>query len=168
MSLSKPLIAAVEGFAVTGGLELALLADMPAASESAVFGVYCRRWGVPLIDGGAVRLPRIVGQGRAMDMILTGRAVNAHEALSWGLANRVIPEGLALSGAQQLAADLARFPSTCMRVDRASAYAGWPMELGAALRSEGERGRLALLAGSRDGATRFAEGKGRGGDLGEF
>jgi enoyl-CoA hydratase len=168
VSLSKPLTAAVEGFAVAGGLELALLADMRVASESAVFGVYCRRWGVPLIDGGTVRLPRIIGHGRAMDMILTGRAVDAHEALNWGLANRVVPEGLALATAQQLAADIARFPNTCMRVDRASAYAGWSMELDAALRAEAERGRIALRAGSQDGAKRFAEGKGRGGDFGEI
>ena len=168
LTLSKPLIAAVEGFAVAGGLELALLADMRVASEGATFGVYCRRWGVPLIDGGTVRLPRIVGQGRAMDMILTGRAVDAREALDWGLVNRVTPEGEALAVAQKLAADIARFPNTCMRVDRASAYAGWSMELDAALRAEATRGRLALLAGSQDGAKRFTEGKGRGGEFGEI
>ncbi len=165
VSLSKPLIAAIEGFAVAGGLELALLADMRVASKSAVFGVYCRRWGVPLIDGGTVRLPRIVGQGRAMDMILTGRAVDADEALAWGLANRVVPAGEALAQAQKLAADIARFPNTCMRVDRASAYAGWSMDMDAALRAEGDRGRIALIAGSQDGAKRFAEGRGRGGDF---
>jgi len=168
ISLSKPLIAAVEGFAVAGGLELALLADMRVASESAVFGVYCRRWGVPLIDGGTVRLPRIVGTGRAMDMILTGRAVDAQEAFAWGLANRVVPEGLALAVAQQLAADIARFPNTCMRVDRASAYAGWSLDMDAALKAEAQRGRLALRAGAEAGARRFAEGKGRGGDFGEI
>lgn len=168
VTLSKPLIAAVEGFAVAGGLELALLADMRVAAETATFGVYCRRWGVPLIDGGTVRLPRIIGQGRAMDMILTGRAVEARESLDWGLVNRVTPEGQALGAAQKLAADIARFPNICMRVDRASAYAGWSMELDAALRAEGQRGRLALIAGSQDGAQRFAEGKGRGGDFGEI
>jgi enoyl-CoA hydratase len=165
VSLSKPLIAAVEGFAVAGGLELALLADMRVASKTAVFGVYCRRWGVPLIDGGTVRLPRIVGTGRAMDMILTGRAVDAEEALQWGLVNRIAPAGLALASAQKLAADIARFPNTCMRVDRASAYAGWSMDMDTALRAEGERGRIALIAGSQAGAQRFAEGKGRGGDF---
>jgi enoyl-CoA hydratase len=165
VSLSKQLIAAVEGFAVAGGLELALLADMRVASATAVFGVYCRRWGVPLIDGGTVRLPRIVGQGRAMDMILTGRAVDADEALSWGLANRVVPAGEALDAAQKLAADIARFPNVCMRVDRASAYAGWSMDMDASLRAEAERGRFALIAGSQAGAQRFAEGRGRNGDF---
>ncbi len=165
VSLTKPLIAAVEGFAVAGGLELALLADMRVASKSAVFGVFCRRWGVPLIDGGTVRLPRIVGQGRALDMILTGRAVDAEEALAWGLANRVVPEGQALAAAQRLAADIARFPQVCMRGDRASAFAGWSMDLDAALRAEGLRGRKALVAESQAGARRFAAGKGRGGDF---
>ena len=165
ISLSKPLIAAVEGYAVAGGLELALLADMRVASASAVFGVFCRRWGVPLIDGGTVRLPRVVGQGRALDMILTGRAVDAEEALSWGLANRVVPEGQALAAAQALAADIARFPQVCMRGDRASAVAGWSLELDAALRAEGARGSAALAAESRAGAQRFAAGKGRGGDF---
>jgi enoyl-CoA hydratase len=165
LSLSKPLIAAIEGYAVAGGLELALLADMRVASASAVFGVFCRRWGVPLIDGGTVRLPRIVGQGRAMDMILTGRPVNAEEAYAWGLANRVTPEGEALAAAQALAADIARFPQVCMRGDRASAYAGWSMELDGALRAEGQRGRAALSAESQAGAARFASGKGRGGDF---
>src|SRR5690606_5164512 len=125
MSLSKPLIAAIEGHAVAGGLELALMADMRVASEAAVFGVYCRRWGVPLIDGGTVRLPRIIGQGRAMDMILTGRAVDAQEALQWGLANRVVKAGEARAAAVSLAKEIARFPQACMRADRASAYAGW-------------------------------------------
>ena len=165
LSLSKPLIAAVEGYAVAGGLELALLADMRVASASAVFGVFCRRWGVPLIDGGTVRLPRIIGQGRALDMILTGRAVDAEEALGWGLANRVVAEGEALAAAQALAAEIARFPQVCMRGDRASAYASWSMELDAALRAEGARGRKALVAESRAGAQRFAAGKGRGGDF---
>jgi enoyl-CoA hydratase len=165
VSLSKPLIAAVEGFAVAGGLELALLADMRVASETAVFGVYCRRWGVPLIDGGTVRLPRIIGQGRALEMILTGRPVDAHEALSWGLANRVVAPGAALAAAQTLAAEIARFPQVCMRGDRASAFAGWSMDLDAALRAEGVRGRKALTAESQAGALRFAAGKGRGGDF---
>ena len=165
LTLSKPLIAAIEGYAVAGGLELALLADLRVASTSAVFGVFCRRWGVPLIDGGTVRLPRIVGQGRALDMILTGRPVDADEALQWGLANRVVPEGHALATAQALAAEIARFPQVCMRGDRASAFAGWSMDLDAALRAEGGRGGRALAAESRAGAQRFAAGKGRGGDF---
>ncbi len=165
VSLSKPLIAAVEGHAVAGGLELALLADLRVASATAVFGVYCRRWGVPLIDGGTVRLPRIVGQGRALDMILTGRAVDAEEALAWGLANRVVPAGAALKTAQALAADIARFPQVCLRGDRASAFAGWSMDLDAALRAEGVRGGAALAAEAQAGAQRFAAGKGRGGDF---
>lgn len=164
VSLSKPLIAAVEGYAVAGGLELALLADMRIAARSATFGVYCRRWGVPLIDGGTVRLPRIVGQGRALDMILTGRAVGADEALAWGLANRIAPDGGALATAQALAADIARFPQTCMKVDRASAFAGWSMDVDAALRAEGARG-LRALREAQTGAQRFAAGKGRGGDF---
>lgn len=168
VTLSKPLIAAIEGPAVAGGLELALLADMRVASATAVFGVYCRRWGVPLIDGGTVRLPRVIGHGRAMDMILTGRPVHADEALSWGLANRLTGAGEALAEAQQLAAEIARFPNACMRVDRASAYAGWSMELDAALRAEAARGRIALAAGSQEGAQRFAGGKGRGGDFGDI
>lgn len=168
LSLSKPLIAAVEGFAVAGGLELALLADLRVASTTAVFGVYCRRWGVPLIDGGTVRLPRIVGQGRAMDMILTGRSVDAAEALSWGLANRVVASGEALAAAQALAAEIARFPETCMRIDRASAYAGWSRDLDEALRSEARRGLDAVRADSQAGAARFAAGKGRSGDFSEI
>ena len=121
MLLSKPVIAAVEGYAVAGGLELALWCDLRVASASAVFGVFCRRWGVPLIDGGTVRLPRIVGQGRALDMILTGRPVDAAEALAIGLANRVVAEGQALAAAQALAAEIAHFPALCMRTDRVSA-----------------------------------------------
>jgi enoyl-CoA hydratase len=120
---------------------------------------------VPLIDGGTVRLPRIIGQGRALEMILTGRPVDAHEALSWGLANRVVAPGAALAAAQTLAAEIARFPQVCMRGDRASAFAGWSMDLDAALRAEGVRGRKALTAESQAGALRFAAGKGRGGDF---
>jgi enoyl-CoA hydratase len=164
-SLSKPLIAAVEGYAVAGGLELALLADMRVASATAVFGVFCRRWGVPLIDGGTVRLPRIIGQGRAMDMILTGRGVGAEEAHQWGLANRLTPAGGALAAAKALGHEIARFPQLCMRLDRASAYAGWSRNLNDALVREGERGVKAVLAEGRAGAARFAAGKGRGGDF---
>jgi enoyl-CoA hydratase len=164
-TLSKPWIAAVEGYAVAGGLELALLADLRVASASAVFGVYCRRWGVPLVDGGTLRLPRIVGQGRALDMILTGRAVAADEAYAWGLANRLTREGEARAQAVQLAKEIARFPQRCLRADRASAYAGWSAELEAALRAEARRGAPAFEHEGRAGAARFASGKGRGGDF---
>jgi enoyl-CoA hydratase/carnithine racemase len=122
MQLTKPVIAAVAGHAVAGGLELALWCDLRVAEASAVFGVFCRRWGVPLIDGGTVRLPRIVGQGNALDMILTGRPVGAEEALRMGLANRVVPDGQARAAAEALAAEIARFPQACMRADRRSAY----------------------------------------------
>jgi enoyl-CoA hydratase len=168
LTLSKPLIAAVEGYAVAGGLELALLADMRVASATAVFGVYCRRWGVPLIDGGTLRLPRIVGQGRAMDMILTGRGVDAEEALAWGLANRLTRAGDARSEAVSLAQQIARFPQGCLRADRASAYAGWSRDIDDALRAEARRGAPVVAAESRAGAARFAAGKGRGGDFGEI
>jgi len=167
ISLSKPVIAAVEGHAVAGGLELSLLADMRIASETAVFGVFCRRWGVPLIDGGTMRLPRIIGQGRAMDMILTGRPVDAQEAFAWGLANRIVPAGQARAAAIALAKDISRFPQLCLRADRASAYAGWSRELDDALRAEARRGAPVVAAESRAGAARFAAGKGRGGDFSE-
>jgi enoyl-CoA hydratase len=168
VSLSKPLIAAVEGHAVAGGLELALLADMRVASETAVFGVFCRRWGVPLIDGGTMRLPRIVGQGRAMDMILTGRAVDAQEAYAWGLANRLTKKGEALAQAIALAKEIARFPQLCLRADRASAYAGWSRELDAALRMEAKRGTPVVAIEAQAGAARFAAGKGRGGNFSDI
>jgi enoyl-CoA hydratase len=166
MLLSKPVIAAVEGYAVAGGLELALWCDMRVASESAVFGVFCRRWGVPLIDGGTVRLPRIVGQGRALDMILTGRPVEAAEALAIGLANRVVPEGGALAAARALAAEIARFPALCMRTDRMSAYRQWDFDLAEALRFEGREGGKPLRAEAGAGADLFAKGAGRGGSFG--
>ena len=166
--LSKPVIAAVEGYAVAGGMELALWCDMRIASETATFGIFCRRWGVPLIDGGTVRLPRIVGQGRALDLILTGRPVGAPEALAIGLANRVVPEGRARAEAEDLAAAIARFPALCMRTDRASAYAGWDSGLAEALRAEAIAGAAPLAEGARDGAARFSGGLGRGGDFGEI
>ena len=162
--LDKPLIAAIEGHAVAGGLELALMADMRVASQGAIFGVYCRRWGVPLIDGGTVRLPRIIGHGRAMDMILTGRAVGAEEALAWGLANRLAPIGGALDAAIALAADIARFPQLCLSLDRRSAYEGWSRDLHDALVEEGRTGRGALRDAT-EGAARFRDGAGRGGDF---
>jgi enoyl-CoA hydratase len=168
VSLSKPLIAAIEGYAVAGGLELALMADMRVASETAIFGVYCRRWGVPLIDGGTLRLPRIIGQGRAMDMILTGRAVDANEAYQWGLANRLVKAGEARAAAVALAEEIARFPQACMRADRASAFAGWSLDLDEGLKAEARRGAPIVALEGRSGAARFAEGKGRGGDFGSI
>jgi enoyl-CoA hydratase len=168
MVLSKPVIAAIEGHAVAGGLELALWCDLRVASETAIFGVFCRRWGVPLVDGGTVRLPRVVGMGRALDMILTGRAVAAREALEWGLANRLVPAAHARSEAVKLAREIARFPELCMRTDRASAYRQWDLELAAALRMEGREGLAPLLEGASEGAARFAGGKGRSGDFGEI
>lgn len=163
MLLSKPVIAAVEGFAVAGGLELALWCDMRIASETAVFGVFCRRWGVPLIDGGTVRLPRIVGQGRALDMILTGRPVEAIEALDIGLANRVTPAGSALAEAVALARSLAKLPQVCLRGDRLSTYQQWDYELVDALKNEGRLGLAALEHEASLGAGKFVEGAGRGG-----
>ncbi|NND67423.1 MAG: crotonase/enoyl-CoA hydratase family protein [Halioglobus sp.] len=166
MLLSKPVIAAVAGHAVAGGLELALWCDLRVAEESAVFGVFCRRWGVPLIDGGTIRLPRLIGHSRALDLILTGRPVGAAEALQMGLANRVVPDGEALPAALELADQLGRFPQNCLRSDRRSAYEQWSMSLPEALANEYERG-LEVIA-SREtvtGATAFASGKGRHGDF---
>jgi enoyl-CoA hydratase len=166
--LSKPVIAAVEGYSVAGGMELALWCDLRIVSETATFGIFCRRWGVPLIDGGTVRLPRIVGQGRALDLILTGRPVGAQEALAIGLANRVVPEGQAREEAERLAAEIARFPALCMRTDRMSAYRGWDFDLEEALHAEARAGEAPVLEGARDGAARFAGGRGRGGDFEEI
>jgi enoyl-CoA hydratase len=166
--LSKPVIAAVEGYAVAGGLELALWCDLRVASATAKFGVFCRRWGVPLIDGGTVRLPRLIGHSRALDMILTGREVGAEEAHAWGLANRLVPEGQALAEAKALAEQLARFPQICMRGDRRSSYEQWSLDVAAALANEGRRGAPALTAEARSGAARFAGGKGRGGSFSDL
>jgi enoyl-CoA hydratase len=168
MLLEKPVIAAVEGHAVAGGLELALWCDMRVAAESAVFGVYCRRWGVPLIDGGTVRLPRIVGQGRAMDMILTGRPVTADEALRIGLADRISPDGGALAAAIDLAKQIAAFPQTCMNSDRLSAYRQWDFDIEGALAHEALAGVAPLREGAAAGARRFTEGAGRGGSFAAF
>jgi enoyl-CoA hydratase len=165
MALCKPLIAAVNGYAVAGGLELALLADLRVADEDATFGVFCRRWGVPLIDGGTVRLPRIVGMGRALDLILTGRPVGAAEALGMGLVNRVTPPGGALAAAQALARQLAAFPQQCMLADRRSAYEQWDMPLAEALRREGAQGVPMVFAEGEAGAARFAGGAGRHGEF---
>ncbi|WP_307649804.1 crotonase/enoyl-CoA hydratase family protein [Variovorax boronicumulans] len=163
MALSKPLIAAVNGYAVAGGLELALLADLRVADDDAVFGVFCRRWGVPLIDGGTVRLPRLVGMGRALDMILTGRPVSATEALAMGLVNRVTPPGGALAAARELALQIAAFPQQCMLADRRSAYEQWDLPLAEALRREGAQGVPIVFAEGEAGAARFAGGAGRHG-----
>ena len=163
MALSKPLIAAVNGYAVAGGLELALLADLRVADDDAVFGVFCRRWGVPLIDGGTVRLPRIVGMGRALDMILTGRPVSATEALAMGLVNRVTTPGGALAAARELALQIAAFPQQCMLTDRRSAYEQWDLPLAEALRREGAQGVPIVFAEGEAGAARFAGGAGRHG-----
>jgi enoyl-CoA hydratase len=165
MALSKPLIAAVSGYAVAGGLELSLLADLRVVEEDAIFGVFCRRWGVPLIDGGTVRLPRIIGHGRALDLILTGRPVRADEALQMGLANRVVPVGESLTVAHRLAEEIAEFPQKCMRADRASAIAQWDLALPEALRAEGAGGVDALLAEGVEGAARFSSGAGRHGQF---
>jgi enoyl-CoA hydratase len=166
MALGKPLIAAIEGYAVAGGLELALLADLRVASADAVLGVFCRRWGVPLIDGGTVRLPRIVGMGRALDMILTGRPVDAQEALSMGLVNRVVEPGGSLAEARAIARAIAAFPQQCMLADRASAYAQWDLPLAEALRQEGRKGAPMVAAEGAAGARRFAAGAGRHGRFG--
>ena len=163
MALSKPLIAAVAGHAVAGGLELALLADLRVVEQSAVFGVFCRRWGVPLIDGGTVRLPRVVGMGRALDMILTGRPVYAKEAETMGLANRVVADGTARAEAEELARQIAAFPQLCMLADRASAYRQATLPLAEALREEGRHGGAIVAAEGVLGARRFVEGAGRGG-----
>ena len=169
MSLSKPVIAAVEGHAVAGGLELALWADLRVAANDAVFGVYCRRWGVPLVDGGTIRLPRLIGQSHANDMILTGRGVSGQEAFNMGLANRLCSPGMALSEAQDLAQQLAEFPQLCLRSDRRSSYEQWGMSFEDALRNETVLGRETIESGeTREGATRFAQGAGRHGDFSDI
>jgi enoyl-CoA hydratase len=166
--LSKPVIAAVEGYCVAGGLELALWCDLRVASTTAVFGVFCRRFGVPLIDGGTVRLPRLIGHSRALDLILTGRPVAADEALSLGLANRVVPAGQALAAAQELAAQIAAHPQQCMRNDRASLYAQHDLPLRDALAQEFALGMQTIASGETvSGAARFAAGAGRHGRFGE-
>jgi enoyl-CoA hydratase len=167
MAFAKPVIAAVEGYAVAGGLELALMCDLRVAARSAIFGVFCRRWGVPLIDGGTVRLPRIVGMGRALDMILSGRPVGADEALLMGLATQVVDDGQALAAAQALARLIAAFPQRCMLADRASAYAQWDLPLAEALQREGAGGFPVIEAESVAGAARFAAGAGRHGRFGD-
>lgn len=169
MELGKPVIAAISGHAVAGGLELALWCDLRVVERSAILGVYCRRWGVPLIDGGTVRLPRLIGHSRAMDLILTGRAVGAEEALQMGLANRVVADGEVLTEAVALADVLCRFPQGCLRSDRLSACEQWGMPLDQALANEFRRGMEVIRSGETvAGASRFAEGKGRHGDFGDI
>jgi len=164
MRLSKPVIAAICGYAVAGGLELAIWCDLRVAQEDAVLGVFCRRWGVPLIDGGTVRLPRLIGLGRALDMIMTGRAVTAAEALRIGLVDRVVPNGHARAAAEQLAREIAALPQACLRSDRQSALEGLSLSQQEAMANEFRHG-MAVLAGAdvTDGVSRFRGGAGRGG-----
>jgi enoyl-CoA hydratase len=161
--LSKPVIAAIAGHAVAGGLELACWCDLRVAEEDAVLGVFCRRFGVPLIDGGTVRLPRLIGLSRALDMILTGRPVSAAEAHAWGLVNRVVPRGESRAAAEALAREIAGFPQVCMRGDRRSAHEQHGLELEPALRNEARIGMAALSSESLAGARRFASGEGKHG-----
>jgi len=164
MRLSKPVIAAVEGYAVAGGCELALWCDLRVISETAIFGIFCRRFGVPLIDLGTIRLPRLIGHSRAMDLILTGREVRAQEALDIGLANRLVPGGQALQAAIELARRIASFPQTCLRNDRLSAIEQWGLEESLAMQNEIKRGLDTLASGeAHAGATAFSEGSGRHG-----
>ena len=164
LQLSKPVIAAVSGYAVAGGMELALWCDLRVMEETATFGIFCRRWGVPLIDGGTVRLPRLIGMSRALDLILTGRPVDAHEAFAIGLANRVVPHGQARAAAEQLARQIAKFPQNCLRSDRASACEQWGMGQGDALANEFGHGMKTIGTGETvRGAGRFAGGAGRHG-----
>ncbi|XP_049604775.1 enoyl-CoA hydratase EchA19 [Syngnathus scovelli] len=167
LQLSKPLIAAVSGFAVAGGLELALLADLRVVEESAVMGVFCRRFGVPLIDGGTVRLPRLIGLSRALDLILTGRPVGAQEALAYGLANRVVPDGQGLQAALQLAKQISSFPQECMRADRSSAiYSCYDAaSVTQAMQYEIDHGAPVILSEAVAGAIQFTTGTGRGGNF---
>jgi len=168
LALSKPVIAAVAGPAVAGGFELALWCDLRVVEEDAYFGVYCRRWGIPLIDGGTVRLPRLVGEGRALDIIMTGRKVEAEEAYRIGLANRIAPKHRSREVAEELAHEIARFPQQCVRADRLSAIAQHGMPVMAALRQEWETSVGVIEAEGAAGAARFASGRGRHGDFGSI
>ena len=163
MRLSKPVIAAISGHAVAGGLELALWCDLRVMEEDAIIGVFCRRWGVPLIDGGTIRLPRLIGLSRALDLILTGRAVEAHEALQMGLVNRVVPKGKARESAVKLAHQIAAFPQTCLRGDRMSAIEQVDLPFEQALANEFKHGLRSLKNEAGTGAARFAQGAGRHG-----
>jgi enoyl-CoA hydratase len=169
MMLSKPVIAAIEGYAVAGGMELALWCDLRVMAQDAILGIFCRRFGVPLIDLGTVRLPRLIGQSRALDLILTGRPVDANEALAIGLANRVAPPGEALTVARELARQIAAFPQSCLRGDRASVLRQWDLTEDEAMRFEISRGLESIGSGeAADGATRFASGAGRHGRFESF
>lgn len=166
MKLSKPVIAAIAGYAVAGGMELALWADLRVVEEDAVMGIFCRRWGVPLVDGGTIRLPRLIGLSRAMDLILTGRPVKAKEALDIGLANRLVKTGTAREEAEQLAKQIASFPQTCLRNDRHSAYEQYDLSLEEALLREYQLGKQTLESGEAfDGAAKFTSGLGRSGSF---
>jgi enoyl-CoA hydratase len=168
LRLNKPVIAAIEGYAVAGGLELAIWCDLRVAGQDSVLGVFCRRFGVPLVDQGTVRLPRLIGHGRAMDLILTGRPVAADEALRIGLVDRVVQAGTATEAAMELAADIAAMPQRCMRSDRLSVYEQWELSWDDALRNEVRRGLEVLASGeTAEGAARFANGIGRHGDAGK-
>jgi enoyl-CoA hydratase len=168
MQLTKPVIAAVEGHAVAGGLELAIWCDLRVAATDATFGVYCRRWGVPLVDGGTIRLPRLIGHSHALDLILTGRGVSGDEALRMGVANRLVEPGQALAAAVDLAKEIARFPQGCLRTDRTSSYDQWALPVDAALTHETELGLATIRSGeTAEGARRFAEGAGRHGAFDE-
>ncbi|MFT6581960.1 MAG: crotonase/enoyl-CoA hydratase family protein [Alphaproteobacteria bacterium] len=165
LKLSKPTIAAISGYAVAGGLEIALLCDLRVMEEDATVGVFCRRWGVPLIDGGTVRLPRLIGMSHALDMILTGRPVGAEEASKMGLANRVVPKGSARAAAEALAHEISAFPQICMNLDRESAYRQWNMSLEDAMGAEFKAGMTAIKAEGTQGAAQFVAGAGRGGEF---
>ncbi|SFI33294.1 enoyl-CoA hydratase [Bosea sp. OK403] len=168
LEMSKPLIAAIEGPAVAGGMELALWCDVRVMAENAYFGVYCRRWGIPLIDGGTVRLPRLVGQGRALEIIMTGRKVEAQEALRIGLCEQIAPRGQARAVAEAMAQQIARFPQGAMLADRRSAIAGYGLPVREALAREWGGGVATIATEGAAGAGRFASGKGRGGDFGDI
>jgi len=165
MRLEKPVIAAISGYAVAGGLELTLWCDLRVMEEDAVLGVFCRRWGVPLIDGGTVRLPRLIGLSRALDLILTGRPVGPEEALQMGLVNRVVPKGKAREAAQDLARQLAAFPQICLRNDRLSAFEQFDLSFEEAMTNEFQHGLKAIEQEAQKGAARFAEGSGRHGEF---
>ncbi|MFC1822522.1 crotonase/enoyl-CoA hydratase family protein [Thermodesulfobacteriota bacterium] len=163
MCLNKPVIAAIAGYAVAGGLELALWCDLRVMEEDGVLGVFCRRWGVPLVDGGTIRLPRLIGLSRALDLILTGRPVGAQEALDMGLVNRVVPRGEVRQAAEELAQQIGSFPQVCLRGDRMSAYEQFDMSMEQALVNELKHGTAAIQQEAVGGATRFSEGEGRHG-----
>jgi len=163
MVLSKPVIAAIAGYSVAGGLELALWCDLRVMEEDAILGVFCRRWGVPLIDGGTVRLPRLIGLSHALDLIITGRPVPAQEALAMGLVNRLVPKGKSRESAEKLALEISSFPQACLNTDRLSAYTQWDLPLKEAMRNEFWKGFSMVEAEGRAGAARFAKGAGRGG-----